>query len=370
MGDVKQPYIMQYSLNIQQEVMPDTVLTIAYSGSLGRKLPRMVEDANIANPIKYDASQFPNGPGAEFNGRTYFPFCTAYDPGGICPGGFGPSNRRVTLPVRNPALGSVRMELWDGNSAYNALRLGLARRFSSGLAFQLAYNWSKNIDDSSNVGHSDNNGGGAENSGWQVVDPDDKATMRGLSGNHVGRTFSANFAYELPFSPQGAVRHFLGGWSINGIITAADGPVSSFSMDVDQAHSEQDAVSQRPELVLGASNNPILHNGREPNEYFDVSAFQPAPEGFFGNVGRNTLSSPGIITVDFGVAKDFRLHEETTLQFRAELFNVFNRANFSQPFMNVYGGNPGDTVRDPGAARITTTTTTSRQIQLALKILF
>ncbi|MCH8818941.1 MAG: TonB-dependent receptor [Acidobacteria bacterium] len=357
MGDVKQPYIMQYSLNIQQEIMPNTVLLIAYQGSLGRKLPRLTNDANLVVPVKYDASQFPGGAGPEFNGRTFFPF----------EGLPSPLARK-----RNPKFGGIRMELWDGNSSYNAFRLGLVKRFSSGFQFQVAYNFSKGIDDSSNTGHSDNNGGRDEFSGWSVPDPDDKSTSHGLSGNHVAHTFSANFTYDLPIHPDGIAGRIFGGWQINGIVTAATGPASSFNLPFDQAKSGQFELSQRPELKAGASNNPVLSNGRDPNAYYDVNAFTLAPEGFFGNVARNTLISPGQATFDLGVAKSFTLHEETTLQFKTEIFNIFNRANFSQPGMDVFTSidRQGNPVPDPSAGQITSTTGTSRQIQFVLKILF
>ena len=372
MGNVKQPYIMQFSLNIQQEIMPSTVFTIGYHGSLGRKLPRMANDANLAIPVRYDASQYPEGPGPEFNGRTYFPFCEQYAADGSCflevgasrPGELG------SLPVRNPNFNAIRIELWDGISSYNALKLGLVRRFSSGLQFQLAYHFSRAIDDSSNVGISDGNGGPQESSGWQVVDPDDKATMRGLSSYHVGQTFSANFTYDLPVNPQGSAGLLLGGWQFNGIVTAATGPASSFSLTADPARSQQQKDAQRPELAPGFSNNPILHDGREPDEYYDATHLILPTEGFFGNLGRNTLISPGLITFDFGVSKSFTLREETKLQFRAEFFNVFNRANFTQPNMTVWGGFGSNIVRNPTAGTITSTTTPSRQIQFALKIVF
>ena len=357
MGDVKQPYIMQYSLNIQQEIMPNTVVTVAYQGSLGRKLPRLTNDANLVVPVKYDASQYPGGAGPEFNGRTFFPF----------EGLPSPLARK-----RNPNFGGVRMELWDGNSSYNALRLGLSKRFSEGLQFQVAYNFSKGIDDSSNVGHSDNNGGRDEFSGWSVPDPDDRSTSHGLSGNHVAQALGANFTYDLPFNPSGAAGIFAAGWQINGIVTLATGPASSFNLPFDRAQSGQFELAQRPELKPGASNNPVLSDGREPNAYYDVNAFTLAPAGFFGNVGRNTLISPGQATFDFGVAKSFTLHEETSLQFKAEFFNLFNRANFSQPGMDVFTSidRNGDPVPDPSAGQITSTTGTSRQIQFVLKILF
>ncbi len=377
-GDPKQPYLMQYTLTLQQEVMPNTVLTIGYHGSGGRKLPRMNNDANthqltagtggFIDKIKYDASLFPNGPGPEHNGRNYFTFCETYDPNnpGTCLVEF-PHGRGTAVGHRNPNFADIRIQLWDGNSSYNALRLALTRRFNSGLAFQFSYNYSRAIDDGSNVSHSDANGGADENSSWQVVDPDDKGTMKGLSSNHVAQTLATSFSYVLPYNPPGAAGLFLGGWSFNGILTLATGPPSSFGMDLDQAHSGQGTESQRPDLVQGFSNNPVLSDGREPTAYFDTNALEIGVEGFFGNLGRNTLILPGLATFDLGMTKDWALTEGATLQFKTEMFNIFNRANFGAPRMQIFGGR---STLDPAAGIITKTTTTSRQIQFALKIVF
>ena len=363
MGDPKQPYIMQYTLTLQQEIMPSTVLTIGYQGSGGRKLPRMVDDHNIHNnQIAYDASLYPNGPGPEFNGRTYFPWCTTFETDGSCL----PANMFHPDHI-NPNFSNIRTQLWDGNSNYNSLRLSLIRRFASSLAFQFSYNYSRSIDDGSNVGHSDSNEGNEANSSWQVVDPFDKGTMRGLSSNHVAQTFASSFTYDLPFNAQGAAGALVNGWQINGILNFSTGPASSISTDEDRSGSDKSTASERPEMVSGFSNNPVLGDGRDPNAYYDVNAFERGPQGFYGNVGRNTLIAPGIATFDFGVTKGFVLSEGADLQFKAEFFNVFNRANFGLPIMNAITGRGG---RDPVAAVITTTTTTSRQIQFALKILF
>ncbi len=264
------------------------------------------------------------------------------------------------------------MGLWDGNSSHNALRLGIVKRFSSGFQFQAAYNFSRNIDESSNTGHSDNNGGRGESSGWSVPDPDDKQTSRGLSGNHVAHTFSANFSYDLPSGRDGVAVFLVGGWQINGIATLATGPASSLSVSFDRDQTGQFEISQRPELKAGANNNPVLNEGREPTAYYDPNAFTLAPEGFFGNVGRNTIISPGIATFDFGLTKNFSVREAATVQFKAEFFDAFNRANFSQPGMTVFTGmnRDGSGCLAADAGQIQNTTTTSRQIQFALKILF
>lgn len=335
MGDPKQPYVMQFSLNLQHEVLRDTVLSIGYQGSQGRHLPRLSNDANLVVPQKVD-------------GRTFFPV------GGV---------------KRNPNFSGVRMELWDGNSFYNALKLGLNKRFSGGLQFQMSYTTAKTIDDSSNVNHADANDGNGS-SGWSVPDPDDRSSSHGFSGIHIRHAFTFNFGYDFPWRAQGIAGALLGGWQVNGIMNAATGSPASLNINFDNARSGQFELSQRPDLRPGASNNPVLSDGRDPNRYYDTGAFAVAPPGFFGNLGRNTLTGPGILTFDFGLNKSFKMTEKATVQFRAEAFNVFNRANFGLPGRNVFVL-AGTTVSvDPTAGLITTTTTTSRQIQFALKVLF
>jgi hypothetical protein len=267
----------------------------------------------------------------------------------------------------NPNFANIRMQLWDGNSNYNSLRLSLIRRFASSLAFQFSYAFSRAIDDGSNVNHSDSNEGNEANSSWMVIDPFDKGTMRGLSSNHVAQTFASSFTYELPINAQGAARHLVNGWQLNGIVNLSTGNASSISTDEDRAGQHQNTASQRPYLKSGFSNNPVLGDGRDPNAYYDKNAFERGPEGFFGDMGRNTVIAPGIATFDFGVTKNFALGEEMDLQFKAEIFNAFNRVNFGLPNMNALDGS-GDS--DPQAGIISRTTTTSRQIQFALKIVF
>jgi hypothetical protein len=126
-------------------------------------------------------------------------------------------------------------------------------------------------------------------------------------------------------------------------------------------------TDNRPDLIPGGDINPILSDGREPERYFDSSQFVPAPAGFHGKVARNTLRIPGVAQFDFSLVKESRISEEAQLQFRAEFFNILNRANFADPIPRLFlgVGRP-----DGSAGRIVRTTTTSRQIQFALKIIF
>jgi hypothetical protein len=104
-----------------------------------------------------------------------------------------------------------------------------------------------------------------------------------------------------------------------------------------------------------------------PDRYFDPSAFELAPAGFYGNAGRNTLRGPGFANVDLGVVKVIPVTERVKVDFRGEFFNLFNRANFGLPEGNIFSTN--GTVRG-AAGRIRDTTTTSRQVQFGLKVLF
>jgi hypothetical protein len=135
----------------------------------------------------------------------------------------------------------------------------------------------------------------------------------------------------------------------------------------------------RPNLIPGGNNNPVLGG---PDLYYDPTQFTSSTctgtvacvrgdpgyrEGYWGNLGRNTLTGPGLATLDFSLLKNLNLTETKRLQFRAEFFNLLNHANFAlpnfAPFLNTG-------LRDPEAGKIFSTNTSARQIQFALKFLF
>ena len=135
----------------------------------------------------------------------------------------------------------------------------------------------------------------------------------------------------------------------------------------------------RPNLIPGGNNNPVLGG---PDKYYDVSQFVPShcmgsrvckagdPDyqpGFFGNLGRNTVTGPGLAQVDFSVQKNFHVTENHRIQFRGEMFNLFNRPNFGSPNDSPF---LEDGTRNADAARIIETRGSARQIQLGLKYIF
>ena len=117
-------------------------------------------------------------------------------------------------------------------------------------------------------------------------------------------------------------------------------------------------------MAPGQSNNPKIGS---PNKWFDVNAFELQPAGFLGNLGRNTLQGPNVITADLAVLKDFPVTESKRIEFRWEMFNLINRANFDEPNFTVF---LNATTRNPNAGKITNTRTSSRQMQFALKYIF
>ncbi|MBI4446322.1 MAG: hypothetical protein HY645_10480 [Acidobacteria bacterium] len=109
-------------------------------------------------------------------------------------------------------------------------------------------------------------------------------------------------------------------------------------------------------------------DSRNPNRYFDPSAFLNPESGFVGNFGRNVVIAPGVATLDLVLTNNIKATERLTVQFRGEFFNILNRANFGLPSSAIF--DPGTFLVRPTAGRITNTQTTSRQIQFGLKLLF
>jgi hypothetical protein len=152
---------------------------------------------------------------------------------------------------------------------------------------------------------------------------------------------------------------------VNGIASLATGSPRSISSNDVLTHPLMLGNSvTRPDMLPGASNNPVLGG---PNRYFDPSLFVVQRRGFYGNLGRNTLITPGLAQVDLSLIKGFTVREGQRIEFRSEFFNVFNRANFGYPSTGLFNSSGA---RLAAAGRITSTSTTARQVQFALKYTF
>ncbi|MBI3939829.1 MAG: TonB-dependent receptor [Acidobacteria bacterium] len=328
--DLRVPAMTHYNLSLQRQIFSNTVITAGYTGSHGYHLLGSTQ-ANAAIPQ------------IQADGRKFFP---------------------AGLRRRNPDLGSGRLDTSEANSFYNALQLSLERRYSGGLRFKTAYTFAKSVDDRSAFAIST-----AANNTQQQQDPDDIKADRGLSAFDIRHNFSFNYTYELPFgrSATGTAQVLTSGWQLNGIVSVATGPPFSALLGFNRSRNLDTRVPDRASLKAGGSNNPVLGG---PDNYFEITAFELQPAGFFGNAGRDTISGPGAASVDFSLVKSTavkRVSEDLRVEFRAEVFNLFNHANFSVPDGFVFNSN--GTYRDAGS-RIRSTVTTSRQIQFGLKIVF
>ena len=156
-----------------------------------------------------------------------------------------------------------------------------------------------------------------------------------------------------------------------GIFTVSDGLPFTALISGDPAGEKNSFAYDTPNRVVGPACTHLTNPGN-PNGYINLSCFSfPVPANLFGNAGRNSLVGPGLAELDFSIMRNFRvpLSESGRLQFRAEAFNLANRANFQGPVSNnsLYNAS-GAPLATAGV--ITSTATTSRQIQLALRLLW
>ena len=154
----------------------------------------------------------------------------------------------------------------------------------------------------------------------------------------------------------------ISGWGINSIVTVQSGFPFTPQLSYNPSNTGDTRNPVRP-FSNPAFTGPVILGS--PNQWFNPAAFlaPPTASGFYGNVGRDTLTGPGLVDWDFSLLKDTRIHERLNLQFRAEFFNILNHANFNTPNAVVFTPN-----LSPTAGIITATSTTSRQIQFALKL--
>lgn len=317
--DLKTPYAQQYSLSIQRQLGSSRIFEAAYVGSKGTKLIA-ARDINQPRP----SVVMPNlRPDPRFDDITF-------------------------LESR-------------ANSSYNALQLRLQQRLDFGLSFLTSYTWAKSLDDAS----------GTFTSAGDPNFPQDSNNVRaerGRSNFDVRHRFSLSYAYELPIGKghsllddSGFLTHLVTGWQTLGIVTLQSGRPFTVALISDFDNSN----TGRSSLGFGANDRPnVVGNAeasrRSPNQWFNTSAFAFPQFGTFGDAGRNILDGPDYKNVNASLIKDTKIKERLTLQFRAEVFNLFNRPNFDLP--DNFLGSPtfGQilSARDP------------RHIQFGLKLLF
>ncbi len=254
--------------------------------------------------------------------------------------------------------GALSLSTTSASSNYNALQVKVEKRFSNGLQFLTSYSWANEID----------LGSGCFACSASPQNEYNPAADRGPGAFDMRHIFTTSYSYELPFGrgkrflggANGVANQVVGGWQITGITHYNTGLPLNVVLGSNNANDGAARLVQRPDLVGTASRLP---RGPDVTQgWLNPAAFAvPAPYTY-GNLGRNAVRAPGMGNWDFGLFKNFTLHNEAmTLQFRAELFNAFNHMN---------PGAYGTTLGAPTFGVVSGTQTYSREIQLALKLLF
>ena len=369
--DMYTPTLIEYSLGIERELSANTSLSVGYVGSRGYHEIIGV-DANAPAPVVCPASPCPATFPTTLNPGTGLPVWGALA-GQPVPAGtyFNPTS---TKP--NPALANTWTWVSEGRSTYHALQLDLNRRFSGGLSLRGVYTLARAMDDGDSL-----NATAANNAVALLSNPYNPMADWGPATYDVRHAAAVNVIYALPF---GHGRRFLGsldgvangvvsGWTVNSIVSGQSGFPLTPQLSYNPANNGDSRNPVRPFLNPAFTGAVVTGN---PNQWFNPNAFiaPPSTSGFYGNVGRDSYRGPGLATWDFSAFKDVHVTNGTSLQFRVEIFNLLNRANFNTPNLitHVLQAPPNATFPEPSptAGQVTSTSTSSRQIQLGLKLLW
>ena len=323
---------------VQRELPFDTSLTVGYVGSKGSHAGNSVRNYNSPSPSP------------DSNAQRNRPWQRVYDP--------------ATPELGVQSLATIRYLDSFANTFHHGLQVKLDKRFSKGLAFGLAYTFSKS--------HSDGENGGQE--GAQLQDPRNCLSCdRGRFRFDQRHNMVGHFVWEMPGQNlDGPIRHILGGWQSNGIISLRSG--FPFTLVNPRGDLNVTDSNIRPDRIAdGALSDASRKLWFDPTAFQRVTCDVPelvADRCHFGNAGYNILDSPGQVNMDFGLFNNFNITETVKVQFRWELFNATNTPYFGAP-NGISLSSPNtltpDGSRDGG---IRGTRTTNRIQQFALKFFF
>lgn len=314
------PESYQWNLTVSREVLKNTVLELSYIGNHGLHIWRRNVNWN-----DIPANQPCRGPlsvplvsvgcdGSSRDARTQIAQAVRTPPRNA--GGDALDQSALTARNRRiPSLGPITMAQSTGNSHYHGLQVWLNRRFADRLSYQVSYTWSHTISDIPITSFTNS-----------TTDPFNYDTDIGDADLDRRHSFVANTVYQLPtFKKWGAVgRHLLGDWQLNAIYSYFGAtPVDILSGA--NTYGTAGNVNPRPNLVPGV---PIYLHTSDSTQWLNPAAFALPGVGQIGSLGKGAIRGKSINNVDFSVNKNWRLKEKYGLQFRAEMFNVFNHTNF------------------------------------------
>jgi hypothetical protein len=307
-GERREGLTQQWSLGVQQELFRGIALDISYVGS--KRDHGLIYGVPFNQPAPGPGAVQPRRPFPQFNNLTAY--------------------------------------MTNGSGSYQSLQVRVEKRYSANLGILSAYTWSKTLDDNEGF------------EGGRLINP---YKEKGLGSMHRAHIFTTAFNYLLPIGKgqallgdsSRALDALLGGWQTSGILTLQSGSPFNVGVAGDIAGC---GCTNRPNRI---GNGNLPRGERNISRWFDVSAFTLAPSFVNGNAGRNILIGPGLQNLDFALFKNFRIREQMGLQFRWELFNALNHANF---------GFPAATINVPATVGQISSAATGRQMQFGLKFTF
>lgn len=339
--DIVTPRLHMWNVSLQRQTLFDTIVTVGYAGSRGRHLLRS-NDVNTAAP-QYLADGTP--------------FIAA------------------GTPRQNRSFSTIELKSSDGDSWYKALILDARRRWRGGVGLQSSYTFASSVDTTqASTFFSDATNG--TTTAFPEYVPD---YNKGPSDFDVRHNWVVNLTWDLPFGEQaaGAARAWRAGWRVSAISQMRSGNPLTVFVAANRSRSQW-----QPSLGPGIGRDrPSYAPGYDadaavlglPQQWFDPKAFVLQPAGTFGNTGRGDFRGPDVRTVDLALGKVLSWSgwgASRRLEFRAEVFNLFNRANFAPPALTVFSGQADNEQPLSTFGRVRATTTSARQMQVGVRFAF
>jgi hypothetical protein len=354
-------YVLQWNLNVQRELSPNLTMMVAYVGDHGVHQPLRIDDMNDVTPTLTGAGyMWPTVIGSQ--------------------------------PVLNPNAGRIDSLQWNESDVYDALEVQLTKRFSHGFQAQGNYTWGKALDEGSGSVVGDAYTNGISSPFW--FDPKGR---RSLADFNIGQSLTINFVWLIP-TPQslrGPAAWVIGGWQTSGILQVNSGQPFTPLIGGDPLGLDNSDPFAYPDVLSGAGCGSLINPGN-PNQYIKTQCFAlpsladhtsaPGPgapacrpfstapgtcANLLGTARRNSLIGPGLVNFDYSLVKNnyIKRFESLNVQFRAEFFNIFNHPNFLPPLdNNMLFDQTGAPIGSAGL--IDTTSTTAREIQFGVKVIW
>ncbi|MCU1305217.1 MAG: TonB-dependent receptor plug, partial [Candidatus Sulfotelmatobacter sp.] len=357
----KRNYIMQWNLNIQRELAPNLTASVAYVGSRGVHMIFRADDINTVQPI---------------NGSTP-PYLWPAPPAGGQPN-----------PTISPAIGRMDTLQWNNDSYFHGLEVQIEKRMSHGFQVQGSYTWSRAIDGGDGSIASDSFVNSIPSLFYFLP-----KYRRAASDFNITHNLTMNYLWNIPTSNSlhGPIAWAAKGWQLGGIMQLKTGLPFTPLIGGDPLGLNNSSPFAYPDRLTGGSCSAPV-NPQNSGNYLKLSCFAlpvatpaiaancvPFSENgvtltgtcanLLGNSGRNSVYGPGFVNFDFSVVKDTHIGERLDVQFRGEIFNLFNRPNFNPPLVNNVLFDQGG-VPNSAAGTLDSTANSSRQVQFALKLIF